>query len=139
MSREGPQQRLKRWAAAERAAAGILDAAEQGVQIPSYVIDKTEEVIEHHWGSTRRAIEAGVKIATGSDSGVTPHGQNLSELAYMAQLGMPDADVILASTKVAAELMGYGGGGRLTGRWEACRRGCACRPEPRCLRSGVSG
>ena len=51
-------------------------------------------------------IEAGVKIAMGTDSGVTPHGRNLTELSEMTSLGMSDQATWEASTRVAAELMG---------------------------------
>ena len=36
--------------------------------------------IEAHGDSLSWAIAAGVEIAMGTDSGVTPHGQNLQEL-----------------------------------------------------------
>ena len=45
-------------------------------------------VIEIHRAAFRRAVEAGVRIAMGTDSGVTPHGRNLRELELMADGGM---------------------------------------------------
>ena len=51
------------------------------------------------------AAEAGVNIAMGTDSGVTPHGENLRELELMVQCGMPPEKVLMATTKAAAELM----------------------------------
>jgi imidazolonepropionase-like amidohydrolase len=42
----------------------------------------------------------------GTDSGVTPHGENLKELPIMEELGMTPARVLAATTSVAAELMG---------------------------------
>ncbi len=42
----------------------------------------------------------------GTDSGVTPHGQNLRELALMAEGGMEPAAVLAASTSAAAALLG---------------------------------
>ena len=51
-------------------------------------------------------MSAGVKIAMGTDSGVTPHGQNLRELAEMSKLGMTDDQVLRSSTSVAADLLG---------------------------------
>ena len=53
-----------------------------------------------------RAIERGVRIALGTDAAVGPHGQNLRELAYLADLGMSPMDAILAGTRTAAELLG---------------------------------
>jgi imidazolonepropionase-like amidohydrolase len=51
-------------------------------------------------------VEAGVKVAMGTDSGVTPHGENLAELELMARGGMGPAEVLRAATATAAELMG---------------------------------
>ncbi len=85
---------------------GVLDAVDRGIDVPAYAIEKTKQVIDVHRDSIRKAIGAGVKIAMGTDSGVTPHGQNLRELAFMADLGMSDTDVLVAATKTAAELMG---------------------------------
>ena len=47
-----------------------------------------------------------VKNAMGTDSGVTPHGRNLTELREMVSLGMGEQAVWESSTRVAAELMG---------------------------------
>src|SRR5581483_1387033 len=54
---------------------GVLRAAEAGAPIPANVLQKAAEVIEAHRDSFRRAAEAGVRIAMGTDSGVTPHGE----------------------------------------------------------------
>ena len=59
------------------------EAADRGVKVPQYAIDKTKMVIDVHRESIRQAIAAGVKVAMGTDSGVTPHGQNLRELEQM--------------------------------------------------------
>jgi imidazolonepropionase-like amidohydrolase len=85
---------------------GVLRAAEAGAPIPENVLVKSAEVIEAHRDSFRRAVEAGVKIAMGTDSAVTPHGENLRELELMAACGMPAPDVLVAATRTAAELMG---------------------------------
>lgn len=63
-------------------------------------------VQEVHADSIRRAVEAGVKVAMGTDSGVTPHGENLAELPLMAEAGMTPEQVLHAATRSAAELMG---------------------------------
>ena len=87
---------------------GVLDAVDRGLDLPVAVIEKARAVVEVHRDSIRRAIEAGVRIAMGTDSGVTPHGQNLGELAHMVQLGMSPTAAFEATTRVAAELMGIG-------------------------------
>jgi len=88
------------------AASGVLTAAEQGIQIPEASLRKAREVVEIHRESFRKAVAAGVKVAMGTDSGVTPHGENLRELELMAEGGMKPADVPVATTRTAAELMG---------------------------------
>ena len=53
-----------------------------------------------------QAYRAGVRIAFGTDSGVSPHGENGKEFAYMVEAGMPAAETLLAATIVSAELIG---------------------------------
>jgi len=54
----------------------------------------------------KRAYAAGVKIAFGTDSGVSNHGDNAREFGYMVDAGMPPMEAILAATKNAADLIG---------------------------------
>ena len=85
---------------------GVIDAAAAGAQIPEAALEKARLVLDVHRASFRKAVEAGVRIAMGTDSGVTPHGRNLRELELMADAGMAPRDVLVASTSSAAELMG---------------------------------
>ncbi len=86
---------------------GVLDAVDQGVALPSAIVEKARSVIEIHRASFRRAVEAGVRIAMGTDSGVTPHGRNLRELELMVEHGgMTPGQALVATTRSAAELMG---------------------------------
>ncbi len=85
---------------------GVIDAVEAGAQVAPEMVDKARAVVEVHRESFRRAVEAGVRIAMGTDSGVTPHGQNLRELPLMAAAGMSPRDVLSAATRSAAELLG---------------------------------
>jgi imidazolonepropionase-like amidohydrolase len=87
---------------------GVIRAAETGAGIPEFAVAKAREVMEAHRDSFRRAAEAGVKVAMGTDAGVVPHGTNLEELQLMADGGMSPEDVLVATTKTAAELMGLG-------------------------------
>jgi imidazolonepropionase-like amidohydrolase len=88
---------------------GVLDAAAAGAAIPAASVRKAREVIDIHRAAVRRAIEAGVKVAMGTDSGVTPHGQNLRELQLMVDAGMTPLGAMLATTRNAAELIGVEG------------------------------
>jgi imidazolonepropionase-like amidohydrolase len=85
---------------------GVIDAAEAGAPIPANVLDKARAVIGAHRDAVRAAIGAGVRLAMGTDSGVTPHGRNLRELSLMAELGMPPGAVLEAATRSAAQLLG---------------------------------
>ncbi len=53
-----------------------------------------------------KAYAAGVKIAFGTDSGVSPHGDNAKEFQYMVEAGMPAMAAIRSATAVTAELLG---------------------------------
>lgn len=85
---------------------GVLDAADRGIEVPAYALEKATQVIEVHRTSVANAIAAGVKVAMGTDAGVTPHGQNLNELPMMESLGMTTSEVWQSATRVASELMG---------------------------------
>jgi imidazolonepropionase-like amidohydrolase len=52
------------------------------------------------------AVRRGVPIAFGTDTGVTPHGENAQEFAYMVEGGMSPMDAIRSATSVAAEVLG---------------------------------
>ena len=54
----------------------------------------------------QRALSAGVKIAFGTDSGVSVHGENAREFGYMVEAGMKPMDAILSATRNAADLLG---------------------------------
>lgn len=84
----------------------VLEMAEEG-GMPAGAVEKSREVIEAHKESFTRAYKAGVKIAMGTDAGVMKHGTNLRELGLMADGGMTLMDTIVASTKTAAECMGW--------------------------------
>jgi imidazolonepropionase-like amidohydrolase len=85
---------------------GVITAAEQGMSIPEAAVSKAREVVEQHRQAFRRAVEAGVRIALGTDSGVTPHGRNLEELRLMVDGGMSPEQALRAASASAAELMG---------------------------------
>ncbi|MFT7526443.1 MAG: imidazolonepropionase-like amidohydrolase [Arenicella sp.] len=53
-----------------------------------------------------KAYESGVKIAFGTDSSVTPHGENADEFVMMVKAGMSPSDAIRSATLISAELLG---------------------------------
>ncbi|MDP9413022.1 MAG: amidohydrolase family protein [Pseudomonadota bacterium] len=54
----------------------------------------------------QRAVPAGVKIAFGTDAGVSKHGRNADEFELMVKHGMTPAAAIQAATTNAADLLG---------------------------------
>ncbi|EZH65517.1 aryldialkylphosphatase [Bacillaceae bacterium JMAK1] len=84
----------------------VLEAAEHSNTMAPFAIEKSKQVIETHKESIRKAYEAGVKIAMGTDAGVFPHGINLRELGLMCDIGMSPMESIVATTKTASECMG---------------------------------
>jgi imidazolonepropionase-like amidohydrolase len=84
---------------------GVIKAADAGMSIPETSLRKAKEVIEIHRASFAKAVSAGVKVAMGTDSGVTPHGENLDELVLMAAGGMSPEEALLATTRNAAECL----------------------------------
>jgi len=84
----------------------VLEAGEKG-GMPEYGVRKAREVVEAHGDSIGRAHKAGVKIAMGTDAGVMPHGTNLRELGLMINIGMTPMEAIVATTRTAAECLGW--------------------------------
>ncbi|MEA1902573.1 MAG: amidohydrolase family protein [Actinomycetota bacterium] len=54
-----------------------------------------------------KAVEAGVRIAFGTDAGVYPHGDNAKQLSLHVRYGMSPAAALQSATRWAAELMGW--------------------------------
>jgi imidazolonepropionase-like amidohydrolase len=68
----------------------------------------------------KHAIDAGVKIAMGTDAAVYPHGLNAHELdVYVNQLGMAPLAALQTATVNAADLMGWSAktGSLEPGKW----------------------
>jgi imidazolonepropionase-like amidohydrolase len=80
--------------------------AEAG-ELPEWGIKQALEIVEIHKENIKKAYEAGVRIAMGTDCGVVPHGINLEELGFLCDMGMSAEEAIIAGTKTAAECIGY--------------------------------
>jgi imidazolonepropionase-like amidohydrolase len=55
----------------------------------------------------KKAHEAGVRMAFGTDAGIFPHGDNARQFAYMVRYGMTPIEAIQAATVNGAELIGW--------------------------------
>ena len=73
---------------------------------PEMVRPKAAEIGPKIQATFGRAYKAGVKIAFGTDTGVSAHGDNAQEFALMVEAGVPPMEAIVSATKSAAELLG---------------------------------
>lgn len=78
-------------------AGGILTAAQSA---------KAIEVGAAMQGNFAKAHKAGVKVAFGTDSAVSKHGQNAREAVLMHEAGMSEMDILVSATVNAADLIG---------------------------------
>ncbi len=74
---------------------------------------KAAEVFPIAKKTIERMIDAGVKIACGTDAPAIPHGQNAMELWALVERGMRPVDAIVAATVTSAELVQVDDRGRL--------------------------
>ncbi len=81
----------------------------ENARIPGYfhplVVPKALEIGPAIQETFRKAYKRGVKIAFGTDSGVSPHGQNAREFGYMVEAGMPPMAAIQSATSVNAAIL----------------------------------
>lgn len=70
-----------------------------------YEVEKSREVYQSKVNSLRRAIQAGLRVAYGTDAGVQPHGLNGRQLALYVEAGMTPLQAIQSATLVAAQLL----------------------------------
>lgn len=78
--------------------------------VPTFAVEKSKAVVRAHLESVKKARQAGVSIAMGTDAG-TPfnlHGDNAVELELLTRGGMTSMEAIMAGTKIAAEVLGLG-------------------------------
>jgi imidazolonepropionase-like amidohydrolase len=83
---------------------------------PPEIAVKARAAAAAHGAALRKAIQMGVKIALGTDSGVSPHGRNAEEFGLMVDHGMTPAASLRAGTSGAAALLGID---KTTGTLEA--------------------
>ncbi|HET9336157.1 MAG TPA: amidohydrolase family protein [Sphingomicrobium sp.] len=87
------------------APAAALADGQRGALTPAQ-FEKARQAAGNAEKSFARALREGVKIAFGTDTGVSPHGRNAEEFALMVKHGMSPALAIRSATVDAAELLG---------------------------------
>ena len=72
---------------------------------PEIIRPKAKKIGPQLKNTFKKAYGAGVKIAFGTDSGVSYHGENAKEFRYMVEAGMSPMEAIISATKTASELL----------------------------------
>jgi imidazolonepropionase-like amidohydrolase len=74
---------------------------------PEKILEKERQIGRLQRENFRKAVQAGVKVAFGTDAGVYPHGWNAKQFAHMVRWGLTPMQAIRAATVNAADLMGW--------------------------------
>lgn len=82
------------------------DMARRGGILTPAQSAKAIEVSAAMQGNFAKAYKAGVKVAFGTDSAVSRHGQNAREAILMNEAGMSEMDILVTATVNAADLIG---------------------------------
>ena len=77
--------------------------------LPQEMIDKEKAIGQLQRDNFAKAVDAGIKVAFGTDAGVYPHGDNAKQFFYMVKYGLTPARAIRSATSDAAELLGKAG------------------------------
>ena len=84
----------------------VADKAKIDGFFPELVRPKAAAIGPLIQNTFEQAHKTGVKIAFGTDSGVSAHGDNAQEFSLMVEAGMKPADALLSATVNSASLLG---------------------------------
>src|SRR5947199_3047559 len=77
------------------------------IGLPEMYAAKMRTIIQIARGNVKKACDAGVKVAFGTDAAVYPHALNAHEFAVYVQLGITPVQAIQTATVTAADLLGW--------------------------------
>ncbi len=83
----------------------VADMAVESDFMSDAIREKAIRVGNDMAGNFERAHRAGVNVAFGTDSGISPHGENAREAVLMVEAGMSPMDVLVSATVNAADLI----------------------------------
>lgn len=80
----------------------------EGKDLPEYAVTKSRKIIDVHRSAFKKAVEAGVHLAAGSDAGSpnTPHGSLIDEISCMVAYGSSSREALKAATISGACALG---------------------------------
>ncbi|MEI8677266.1 amidohydrolase family protein [Pseudoalteromonas sp. Hal040] len=88
------------------AGATVKEEVLNNPNMPKAIADKVEVVAPKMEASFKLALKNNVKIAFGTDSGVSKHGDNAKEFELLVKYGMTPKQAIKSATVEAAKLLG---------------------------------
>jgi imidazolonepropionase-like amidohydrolase len=93
------------WVPTNMAGEWVANQAKVSGYFPEIVRPKAASIGPVMKATFAKGYAAGVKIAFGTDSGVSPHGENAHEFELMVEGGMPPMKAIQAATLTCAQLL----------------------------------
>ena len=84
----------------------VAEKAKISGYYPPVIVPKALEIGPRLLNTFTTAYKFGIKIAFGTDSGVSYHGNNAKEFSYMVKGGMSEMEAIRSATIVASEMLG---------------------------------
>ncbi len=83
----------------------VAEKAKESGYYPPIIVPKALEIGPRLLNTFTTAYKFGIKIAFGTDSGVSYHGDNAKEFYYMVKGGMSEMEAIKSATVVASEML----------------------------------
>jgi imidazolonepropionase-like amidohydrolase len=96
------------------AAKWVNDKAQDPTFFPEVIRPKALQIGPQIRQTFAKAYKYGVKIMFGTDTGVSPHGENAREFGLMVEAGMAPMDAIRAATSVPAKFLELDDTGSIT-------------------------
>ena len=93
------------WVPTNMAGEWVAEKSKEAGYFPEIVRPKAAAIGPAIRETFKKAQAAGVKIAFGTDSGVSPHGENAHEFELMVAGGMPPMKAIQSATREASRLL----------------------------------
>jgi imidazolonepropionase-like amidohydrolase len=84
-----------------------IEAAGKAGAIPADFLAHDAELGQIQRDNFRKALQAGVKLAFGTDAGVCAYGTSGKQFAFMVKYGMTPMQAIQSATSAAADLLGH--------------------------------
>lgn len=94
------------WVPTLSAGAYVAEKAKTPGFFPAIIVPKAISIGSQQKEVFARMYRKGVKIAFGTDSGVSPHGDNAKEFGYLVECGVAPMDAIVSATSTAAQVLG---------------------------------